>query len=165
MANDTKSTTRTEHEIVITRTFNASRELVWRAWTEPEQIKKWWGPQHFTAPVAKVDLRVGGTYLYCMRDEEGKDYWSTGTYREITPMDRIVATDSFADEQGKIVPSSYYGLEGMPEEMLVTTEFSDDGAGTRVTLHHRGMPAGEIAEMATEGWNQQLDKLAALLAK
>ena len=54
-------------ELVIMREFNAPRELVWRAFTEPEQIKKWWGPKAFTAPVVKIDLRVGGEYLFCMR--------------------------------------------------------------------------------------------------
>ena len=80
-------------------------------------------------------------------------------------MDRIVATDSFADENGNIVPSSYYGMEGLPEEMLVTAEFEDAGSGTKLTLRHRGFPAGEHAEMATQGWNESLDKMAALFAK
>ncbi|HXL81520.1 MAG TPA: SRPBCC domain-containing protein, partial [Pyrinomonadaceae bacterium] len=54
-------------ELVITRFFDAPRELVWQAWTDPKQLVKWWGPKNFTAPVAKIDLRVGGKYLYCMR--------------------------------------------------------------------------------------------------
>ena len=69
-------------ELTITRTFDALRELVWQAWTEPERVKGWWGPKAFTAPVSKINLRVGGKYLNCMRSPDGKDYWSTGVYRE-----------------------------------------------------------------------------------
>jgi uncharacterized protein YndB with AHSA1/START domain len=87
----------TESELVITRVFDAPRELVFKMWTEPKRCKKWWGPKVFTSPVVKIDLRVGGRYLNCMRSPEGKDYWSTGIYREIIPMKRLVMTDSFAD--------------------------------------------------------------------
>ncbi len=93
-------------ELVITRIFDAPRELVWQAWTDPKQLVKWWGPKNFTAPVAKIDLRVGGKYLYCMRSPESQDYWSTGTYREVVPPERLVCTDSFADADGNVVPGS-----------------------------------------------------------
>jgi uncharacterized protein YndB with AHSA1/START domain len=72
-------------ELIITRIFDAPRELVWKAWTEPEQLMRWWGPKSFTSPVCKIDLRVGGVYLYCMRSPEGQDYWNTGVYKEIIP--------------------------------------------------------------------------------
>ena len=62
----------------IERTFNAPRALLWQAWTNPEIIRRWWGPRSFTAPYIKIDPRVGGTYLYCMRSSEGKNYWTTG---------------------------------------------------------------------------------------
>ena len=60
-----------DNELVISRVVNAAVERVWKAWTEPGEIKKWWGPRGFTAPFARVDLRKGGTYLYCMRGTEG----------------------------------------------------------------------------------------------
>ncbi len=72
-----------EKALIITRVFDAPRELVWRTWTDPEHFKRWWGPKDFTAPVARMDVRVGGTYLWCMRSPEGQNYWTTGTYREI----------------------------------------------------------------------------------
>ena len=81
--------TRTQNELIITRVFDVPRELVWKAWTEPEQMMRWWGPKDFTAPVCKADLRVGGKYLFCMRSNEGKDFWSTGIYREIVPRRKI----------------------------------------------------------------------------
>src|SRR5512145_956811 len=92
-------------ELVITRVFDAPRELVWKAWTDPERFKLWWGPESFTAPACEIDLRVGGKYLACMRSPEGQDYWSTGVYRDIVPMKRIVYTDSFADDKGNVVPA------------------------------------------------------------
>ncbi len=68
-------------EIVITRIFDAPRQRVWEAWTEPDKFMQWWGPKDYTSPTSKIDLRVGGTYLACLRSPEGQDYWSTGTYR------------------------------------------------------------------------------------
>src|SRR3989442_3742388 len=79
-----------DRELVIVRVFDAPRQRVWKAWTEPERLKRWWGPRTFTAPVAKIDLRVGGAFLYCMRQADGKDIWGTGVYREIVPLKRIV---------------------------------------------------------------------------
>lgn len=150
-------------QLTITRTFNAPRELVWRAWTDPELYKKWWGPNHFTCPVAQLDLRVGGKYLSCMRSPDGQDFWTTGFYREITPYDRLVYTDSFADEHGNVVPASHYGMPDMPLEMIVTVTLVEQGGKTVMTMQHAGLPAGEHASGANEGWNQSFDKLAAIL--
>lgn len=105
--------------LTITRFFDASPGLVWKAWTYPGLVKRWWGPKGFTAPFIRLDLREGGKYLFCMRSPEGQDFWSTGVYREIVPMRRIVATDSFSDEKGNIVPASHYGMSGdWPSELL-----------------------------------------------
>jgi len=152
-------------ELFIERIFDAPRELLWKAWTDPQHIMRWWGPKDFTAPVAKIDFRVGGTYLFCMRSPDGQDYYSTGVYREIVPLQRIVYTDSFADENGKVVSAAHYGMgEDFPLELLVTLTFEDYEDGkTRFTLRHAGMPEGENSEMAGLGWNQSLDKLAETL--
>jgi uncharacterized protein YndB with AHSA1/START domain len=151
--------------LVIERIFDAPRDLVWKAWTDPEHVKLWWGPKGFTAPVVQADFRVGGAYLYCMRSSEGQDYWSTGVYRDIVPQERFVATDSFADEHGNVVPASHYGMPAdFPLEMLVTVTFEDLGDKTRMILRHEGMPADEMGEMASQGWNESLDKLAEVLA-
>jgi len=131
--------TKNRAELVITRILNAPRELVWRAWTEPAYVMRWWGPKLFTAPVARIDLRVGGKYLNAMRSPEGQDFWSTGTYREIIPGEKIVSTDNFADEQGNIVPASQYGMSGdWPSELLVTVSFEDYGGKTKLILRHEG---------------------------
>lgn len=148
-------------ELVITRVFDAPRELVWKAWTDPERMMQWWGPKGFTSPACKIDLRVGGVYLYCMRSPEGKDYWSTGVYQEILPLERIVCTDSFADETGNVVPASHYGMgSDLPMEMLVTVTFEEHGGKTTMILRHVGFPEGTMTEMAKAGWNESFDKLA-----
>ena len=149
-----------QQELVITRVFDAPRELVWKAWTEPDRLMQWWGPKGFTAPVGKIDLRVGGKYLNCMRSPEGKDYWSTGVYREILAPQRIVCTDSFADEHGNVVPATHYGMSpDSPLEMLVTVTFEEQEGKTTMTLRHVGLPS-EMSELAGAGWNESFDKLA-----
>lgn len=148
-------------ELVITRVFDAPRELVWKAWTDPEHVVRWWGPKNYTSPVCKIDFRVGGKYLFCMRSPEGKDFWSTGTYKEIIPPEKIVVTDSFADSEGNVVPATEYGMPEMPLELQVTVTFEDLSDGkTKMTLRHVGFPEGEMSEMAGAGWNESFDKLA-----
>lgn len=150
-----------KNELTITRVFDAPREKVWKAWTAPEEVKKWWGPKNFTAPVSKIDLRVGGKYLSCMRGPDGKDYWSTGVYRELVPMERIVVTDSFADEKGNVVPASHYGMTGdFPLELLVTVTFEQLGNKTKMVLRHEGIPSGMMRELTETGWSESFDKLA-----
>ena len=150
-----------EDELLITRFFDSPRELVWKAWTDPDHFKHWWGPKNFTAPFCKMDFHVGGKYLYCMRSPEGQDYWSTGVYKEIVPKERIVFTDSFADAEGNVVPATDYGMSpDFPLETLVTVTFEDYVGKTKMTLRHVGMPLGETSEQAGAGWNESFDKLA-----
>lgn len=150
--------------LIITRTFAAPRARVWQAWTDPEWTKRWWGPKDFTAPVCKIDLRVGGTYLNCMRSPEGQDFWSTGTYREIVPPARLVCTDSFADQDGNIVPASHYNMNGdWPLTLQITVTLEEEGGKTLLTLRHDGLPAGEMRSMCAAGWNESFDKLAMIL--
>jgi uncharacterized protein YndB with AHSA1/START domain len=148
-------------DLVITRNFNAPPEKVWRAWTEPVALKRWWGPQDFTAPTAKLDLKVGGKYLLCMRSPEGKDYWTTGEYREIKPPEKLVMTDCFADEKGNKTTAAAHGLKGdWPDETLETVTFEKQGKGTRMTLRQSGIPSGEMLDMCRQGWEGSFDKLA-----
>jgi uncharacterized protein YndB with AHSA1/START domain len=157
------SSTETAEALVITRVFDAPREVVWKVWTDPELLKRWWGATGFTAPVYNIDFRVGGRYFYDMRSPEGQDVWGTGTYREIVPLERIVATDSFADEHGNIVPASHYGMGTLPEELLWTVTFEEVEGKTRLTLRHVGLPSGQDQDLTREGWDSSFDKLAELL--
>lgn len=153
-------------DLVITRIFNASRELVWKAWSEPERVMRWWGPRIFRSPSCKIDFRTGGKYLFCMQSDVGeeawrKGIWSTGVYQEIVPLERIVFTDCFADEQGHVVRATHYGMgEDFPLELLVTVTFETcQDNRTQMILRHHGLPAG-MTEMCATGWNESFDKLA-----
>jgi len=160
----TEKSIATEKPLVITRIFDAPRESVWKAWSDPELMKLWWGPKGFTSPVCSIDFRVGGVYLYCMRSPDGKDYWSTGVYREIVKPELIVCTDSFSDEKGNVVPATHYGMSpNFPLEMLVTVTFEEYADKTKFTLHHFGIPSGADQNMARQGWSESFDKLAEVL--
>lgn len=149
--------------LVIERIFNAPIEKVWDAFTNPERIKKWFGPRDYTAPDAVIDLRVGGTSLISMMGKDGKKIWGTGTYKEIVPLKKIVVTDSFADEKGNVVSGEVYGMKGMPLELLITYTFEDLGGKTKFTLKHEGLPVGENVDGANTGWSESFDKLTELL--
>lgn len=153
------------NELIIVREFDAPVEKVWRAWTEPEHTMKWWGPQDFTSPECKIDFRVGGKYIFCMKAPDGKLFWSTGKYLEIVPLQKIVCTDSFSDKDGNVVPASEYGMTGeFPLEMQVTVTFEAIGSKTKMTLIHVGIPGANMKDMTSAGWNQSFDKLEKSLA-
>ena len=153
-------------DLVITRVYNAAREKVWKAWTEPERVKRWFGPKGYTIPSCEIDLRVGGKIVYCMRSPDGKDFWARGDYRQIVPMEKLVWKDNFADEHGEVVSATHYGMsEDYPMEMLVTVTFEDVGGKTKMTLRHAGLPAGPGRSGAGQGWSESFEKLAASLAE
>jgi uncharacterized protein YndB with AHSA1/START domain len=150
-------------ELVITRVLDAPREAVWKAWTDPTRFMLWWGPKGFISPACKIDLRVGGKYLACMRSPEGQEYWSTGVYREIVPRVKLVYTDNFSDANGNVVPASHYAMQGdWPSELLVTVTFEEDGRKTIMTLRHVGIPPETIIDCEA-GWSGSFDKLAGIL--
>jgi uncharacterized protein YndB with AHSA1/START domain len=155
--------------LVIERIFDAPVEAVWKAWTDPELVKQWWGPKDWSAPVVKIDFRVGGTFLGAMRGAmepggEEIEHWSGGVYEEIVPMQKIVSTDYFTDPEGNKIDPKEVGMPGeWPDELRITVTFEDLGDGrTKLTLTHEGHPE-EIAGDAETGWNQSLDKLAAVI--
>ena len=153
-------------KLVITRVFDAPRERVWKALTESTELKRWWGPRGFTSPVYDIDLRPGGEYLACMRAPDGKEYWSRGVFCEVMPPERLIMTDSFADEHGNSVPASYYGMSGdWPMEMVVTLTLEEEGDKTKLTLVHSGL--GGISETdrrnMEQGWDESFDKLEGFL--
>jgi len=152
-------------DLKITRTLKAPRGVVWKEWTDPEEVKKWWGPKDFTAPVVENDLRVGGRYFYCMRgpdpeDGKVKDFCNVGQYVQVMPKSKIVATDQFADAKGNPVPPAHYGMPGeWPEINMSTVTFADaPEARTKLTIFQEDIPE-EMIEPARMGWNESLDKL------
>ncbi len=150
-----------EQGVVIERVFDAPRELVWRAWTEPEHFMRWYGPSSMTSSACEIDFRVGGRHLFGMRSPDGQEYWSSGVYREIVPFERFVTTDSMADEHGNVVGMG----DDVPLETTVTVTLEDLGGGkTKLTLRQAGWPDDSMAAGASGGWNEAFDKLAADLA-
>lgn len=150
--------------IIVTRVFNAPRVLVFKAWTDPAHLARWWGPKGFTTPFCRVDLRPGGLFHYCMRSPEGRDIWGIGVYREIVAPERIVYTDAFADAEGNPVPPTYYGMSaGHPPETLVTVTFTEHEGRTRLTLEHSIPESVEERKGTEQGWNEMLDRLAEAL--
>jgi len=148
--------------VVLERTFDAPRELVWQMWTDPEHFRAWYGPDGVEVPVARMDVRVGGTRLVGMsRDMDGTTMrmWFTGEYREVVENARLVYTESMSDEHGTVLPPAEAGLpDGHPTTTEVTVELEDLGDRTRLVLTHAGIPADSPGAV---GWTMALDKLAA----
>ncbi len=150
----------------VARVFGAPRELVFAAWTEPERLKRWWGPEGFTTPYCEIDLREGGLFLYCMRSPEGRDSWGRGVFREVVVPERLVLAMSFADAEGNAVPPTHYGLgPDWPLESLLSVTFEERAGATRVAVRHEGAPSGPDGDGTRRGWAEILDALAAYLAK
>jgi uncharacterized protein YndB with AHSA1/START domain len=145
--------------VVIERTFDAPADLIWQLWTDPEHFKKWYGPKGFSIPIADMKLRIGGKRLICMASPDGNmKMWTTGEYTEITPNERLVYTESPADEHGNLVSPSAMGMpEGYPAVTEVTVLLEDLGGRTKMVMTHAGIPADSPG---ASGWNQAFDKLA-----
>lgn len=146
--------------IVIERIFNAPVDLIWQLWTDPEQFKKWYGPNGFTVPVAELEMRVGGKRLVCMQAPDGSmKIWTIGEFIEVRPKERLVYTESPADENGKLVSPTAMGMpEGYPVHSEVTVELEDLGKRTKMVLTHTGIPAESGAGEGWEGAFNKLDK-------
>ena len=160
-----------DQEIVITRVFDAPRDLVWEAWTERERLMEWFGPKGFTMRTATLDLRPGGVFHYCLRSPYGKDMWATFVYREIVAPERIVLVNSFSDEQGNLTrhPMS----PTWPLEMLSTTTFAERDGKTTITVQWAPLNATETERKTFDtshegmrmGWTGTFEQLAQYLAK
>ena len=144
--------------VVIERTFDAPVDLIWQMWTDPEHFKSWYGPKGFTVPVADMDMSVGGVRLVCMASPDGSmKMWTTGEYTEIIPNERLVYTESPADENGNVVSPSAMGMpDGYPATTEVTVLLEDLGGRTKMVMTHAGVPADSGAG---GGWEQAFDKL------
>ncbi len=116
--------------------FGVPRALVWKAWTEAERLKRWWGPKGFTMGVAKLELRPGGIFHYSMRPPDGRELWGRFVYREISAPGRLVFIVSFSDATGGVV--RHWLSPTWPLEVLNTLTLAEEGGRTTLTL--RGVP-------------------------
>jgi len=146
-----------EREIVITRLFDAPPEFVFEAWTDPEHLAQWWGPEGFTNPVCELDVRVGGVWRIVMRAPDGAMYPCRGIYLEIVAPERLVFTNVAVDDEGTPV------LDG-----LTTVTFEEEDGMTKLTLRTRAVALvpGAVEKLAGmhTGWSMSLDRLARELA-
>jgi|SRR6185312_16151027 len=151
-------------EIMIVRTFNAPREKVWQAWTDPKQLQEWWSPRGFTTPVAEVDARVGGNIYIVMLAGEGLGQMSgmkapmRGTFTEVTEPERLVFSNNAVDESDNVL------LSGTTE-----VTFEDEGGKTKMTIRASAEGTAPMTDMMLagmeQGWNEQTDKLGEFLSK
>lgn len=155
----------TSKAFVISRLFNAPRDLVWQCLTDPARMKHWWGPKGFKVLVSKMDLRVGGTYLYGMEAPDGKPMWGRMVYRAITPPERLEFINSFSDEAGGL--SRHPMHMAWPLEMLTTFTFEDVGGKTKFTVRSSAYNATEEEQKTfdtnhdsmTGGWSGTMENL------
>jgi len=160
MKNQHADTATMQKTVAITRTFNMPVSAAWKAWTEPESFKKWWGPKDYSCPFCTIDLRVGGKNIASMKGPDGNEIFSNGIYREIVPMKKLVYEDNFADDKGNTVEPSYYGMPGEWSNITVTVTFKEKNGKTEMSMQQEGIPA-EMYDDCITGWQQSFDKLEA----
>ncbi|MGO8765553.1 MAG: SRPBCC family protein [Limisphaerales bacterium] len=156
---------------IISRIFDAPRELVWKAWTERERLMQWFGPKGCTMPVAKMDVRVGGTCHSCLRTPDGREMWGKFIYREITAPERLVYVQHFSDAAGGITRHPLNPV--WPLQMLTTITFAEQNRKTLLTVRWTPLePTDEERqtfdgghEGMKHGWGGSFDQLADYLVK
>lgn len=166
-----KTNAATGEEFVISRVFDAPRELVWKALTEPARLEHWWGPKGMPTRVAKLELRPGGTFLYSMRTPDGKDWWGKWIYREVIAPEKLVTVVSFTDEKGN--PTRHPLSPTWPLEVLSTATLSAQGEKTLLTIRSAAINASaeerktffDGFKSMEQGFNGTWDQLADYLAK
>jgi|SRR5690348_1995005 len=157
-AGASKGSNATEAEVVITRIFDAPREVVFKAWTDPKQLAKWFGPTGFTNPICEADARVGGAWHIVMRAPDGTEHPCGGVYREVVKPERLVFTNIATDKEGNPI------LDG-----LTTVIFEEHEGKTRLTMRTRATAVVDYAVAYLKGmeagWAQTLDRLGEVLAR
>jgi len=169
--NMTASTVNLEkRDLVITRVFDAPIELVWKAWTDPEYVTRWWGPTGFTSPTCKIDFREGGKYVFHMRapkEFQGpQDLYTSGVYKKILPLKLIEFSQGLSDKDGNRIDPATMGMPAeFPKEIPMALAFKRVGDKTELTVTEYGWEVGQMRDMSEAGMNECLDKLAQTLAK
>jgi uncharacterized protein YndB with AHSA1/START domain len=143
-----------ERELVITRLFDAPRELVWRMWTDPDHARNWWGPVHHPAVDLTMNARPGGRWRHCLRSvETGAELWAHGVFREVVPPRRLVFTFAWEEE----------GERG--RENVVTIDFAEENGRTRMTFRQTPFWSDGERDGHREGWSSAFDRLDAWLTR
>ncbi len=158
-------------EFVLSREFNAPRQLVWDAWTKPEHLSRWFGPKGFMLNIGAFEFKAGGMFLYGMKTPDGHEMWGKWIFREIVPPQKLVIVSSFSDAKGGVTrhPMS----ASWPLETLSTTTFAEKDGKTTMTLRWIPYNATEIERQTfdgahdgmTQGWGGTMEKLTTYLAE
>jgi uncharacterized protein YndB with AHSA1/START domain len=159
-----------KRNLVVMYVFDAPIERVWEAWTDPEQVMKWWGPDCFTCPSAKIDFREGGKSVVCMRAPAsfgGQDMYSSWTYQKIVPLESIEFVQNMADKDGATVDPETLGLPpDFPRDQRNLVTFKSAGAGkSEMKVTQFDWTPGPMLELAEKGWKQCMGKMGASLVE
>jgi uncharacterized protein YndB with AHSA1/START domain len=143
-----------ERTLVLSRVFDAPRALVFKVWTQPEHLARWWGPRDYTVISYKADVRVDGAFRFGVRSPENTEHWAHGTYREIVPPERLVFT------------TAWEYPDGSPKhETVVTLTFAEQGEKTKLTLKQTQFESVTSRDLHRGGWSSTFDLLEEYLAK
>jgi uncharacterized protein YndB with AHSA1/START domain len=137
----------------ITRFIRAPRERVYAAWTDPAQLKQWFGPETVETRELLADTRIGGKFRWCLTNCDGEEMTLHGEYRELQPNRKIVFTWQWQDD-----------ADWEEHMSVVTVELFDHDGGTELRLTHEQLPSAESRDRHTEGWNSAVDKLEKFLS-
>jgi uncharacterized protein YndB with AHSA1/START domain len=170
-SNDATSRKPSQRDLVITRIFDAPRELLFKAWTEPDRLQQWWMPKGFSMLACPIELRPGGVFHQGMRSPDGRDMWGKWVFREVVVPLRLVFVVSFSDEKGGVTRHPFE--PDWPLETLTTLTFSDHDGRTTFTMRWSPINASDAEQKAfgaayesmQKGWTETLDKLGEHLAQ
>lgn len=149
--------------VVVNRILNAPVATVWKLWTDPELVTKWWGPQDYTSPSAKIDLREGGSYIFSMRAPQyqgGAESFTSGVYKKIVPLERLEFTQNITDGDGTPLPADQLP-EDFSQNVHTVVEFNDVNGLTELTITEHGWTRSLMSVFAYAGMHQSLDKFTA----
>lgn len=153
-------------QIEVTKIFNASLEMVWEVWVDPELVKRWWGPQHFISPVAKIDFREGGTSLVSMKAPKemgGQEFYSIWEYVKIIPLKTIEFIQNLSDKDGNKIDPTKVGMPpDFPMDIRTVVTFREVGNDRTEMTVTEYADMGMTTHFAQIGLEQSMDKIAAI---
>ncbi len=158
-----------KEQLVVTRIIDAPIDVVWDAWTQPEHVMPWWGPKDYTSPSCKIDLRVGGKYIFAMqapKEQGGQVSYTAGVYQRIKPLELLEFTQGLSDAKGNRIDPAQIGMPpDFPAELHTVVTFRPRGDMTEITITQDGWTPSQMFVYALAGTQQQTDKLSEYVAR
>jgi uncharacterized protein YndB with AHSA1/START domain len=154
----------TKRDLTVVRTYNVALDLVWRAWSDPEQVKLWWGPNYFISSHCVMDFRVGGKTVVSMRPPDGQDIYTEWLYQRIDPMERIEFVQNRVNQQGGMIATDFTDPESAtPRDIRTVAVFKALGRRTVLTVTEHDYPGGDLFRWEETRLEQTLDRLGTTL--